>query len=121
MTIPSPAAEYKSKLTTAAEAVAAIANDSDLSIGMAVAEPPALLAALAARVEAGELTGLRPWYFHSLIHAGTTLLRYELLDRVHPHCMFLSPIERFLIQRGEADGEHEDARSDHRPDHQRGG
>ncbi len=104
MTVPSPAAEYKSKLMTAAVAVAEIANDSDISIGMAVAEPPALLAALAARVEAGELTGLRPWYFHSLIHAGTTVLRYELLDRVHPHCMFLSPIERALIQRGEAEG-----------------
>lgn len=32
------------------------------------------------------------------------LLRYELLDRVHPHCMFLSSIERALIRRGEADG-----------------
>lgn len=104
MDMPSPADEYRAKLTTAAQAVAAIANDSDISIGMAVAEPPALLAALAARVEAGELSGLRPWYFHSLIHAGTTLLRYELLDRVHPRCMFLSPIERALIQRGEAEG-----------------
>ena len=103
MDMPSPAAEYRAKLTTAAQAVAAIPNDSDIAIGMAVAEPPALLAALAARVEAGELTGLRPWYFHSLIHAGTTLLRYELLDRVHPRCMFLSPIERALIQRGEAE------------------
>ncbi|MGZ8287208.1 MAG: acetyl-CoA hydrolase/transferase family protein [Allosphingosinicella sp.] len=104
MEMPSPAAEYRAKLTTAPEAVAAIANNSDISIGMAVAEPPALLAALAARVEAGALTGLRPWYFHSLVHAGTTLLRYELLDRVHPHCMFLSPVERALIQRGEAEG-----------------
>jgi itaconate CoA-transferase len=104
MTMPSPAAEYESKLTKAAQAVGAIPNDSDISIGMAVAEPPALLTALAARVEAGDLTGLRPWYFHSLIHAGTTLLRYELLDRVRPHCMFLSPIERSLIQRGEAEG-----------------
>lgn len=104
MDMPSPMDEYRAKLTTASEAVAAIPNDSDISIGMAVAEPPALLAALAARVEAGALTGLRPWYFHSLIHAGTTLLRYELLDRVHPHCMFLSPVERALIKRGEAEG-----------------
>lgn len=99
-----PAAEYRAKLTTAADAVAAIPNDCDISIGMAVAEPPALLSALAARVESGGLTGLRPWYFHSLVHAGTSLLRYELLDRVRPHCMFLSPVERALIQRGEAEG-----------------
>jgi itaconate CoA-transferase len=104
MEMPSPADEYRAKLATASEAVAAIPSDSDISIGMAIAEPPALLAALAARVEAGELTGLRPWYFHSLVHAGTTLLRYELLDRVHPRCMFLSPVERALIQRGEAEG-----------------
>lgn len=98
------AKEYRAKLRTAAEAVSVIADDSDIAIGMAVAEPPALLAALAARVEQGSFSNLRPWYFHSLIHAGTTLLRYELLDRVHPHCMFLSPIERELIRRGEANG-----------------
>ncbi len=104
MKMPSPAADYRAKLRTAPEAVATIPGDADIAIGMAVAEPPALLAALAARVEAGDLAGLKPWYFHSLLHAGTTLLRYELLDRVRPHCMFLSPIERALIQRGEAEG-----------------
>ncbi len=104
MTTPSAAELYRSKVRTAAEAVATIPSGADIAIGMAVAEPPALLTALAARVEAGDLADLRPWYFHSLIHAGTTLLRYELLDRVHPRCMFLSPIERALIRRGEADG-----------------
>lgn len=98
------AEQYRAKLRTADEAAALIADDSDIAIGMAVAEPPALLAALAARIEQGSLTNLRPWYFHSLVHAGTTLLRYELLDRVHPHCMFLSPVERALIRRGETDG-----------------
>lgn len=100
----SVALEYRAKLRTADEAVATVADDADIAIGMAVAEPPALLAALATRVEQGSLTNLRPWYFHSLVHAGTTLLRYELLDRVHPRCMFLSPVERELIRRGEADG-----------------
>jgi len=104
MTNPPAAGEYRAKLCTAAEAVAAIRSGADIALGMAVAEPPALLTALAARVEAGDLNELKPWYFHSLLHAGTTLLRYELLDRVHPHCMFLSPIERALIQRGEAEG-----------------
>ena len=104
MTTPSPAELYRARLRTAAQAVAAIPSGADIAIGMAVAEPPALLTALAARVEAGDLTDLKPWYFHSLIHAGTTLLKYELLDRVHPRCMFLSSIERALIRRGEADG-----------------
>jgi len=104
MTNPLAAEEHRAKLCTAVEAAAAIPSGGDIAFGMAVAEPPALLTALAARVEAGNLTDLKPWYFHSLLHAGTTLLRYELLDRVHPHCMFLSPIERALIQRGEAEG-----------------
>ncbi len=104
MTMLSPSELYDSKRRTAAQAVASIPSGADIAIGMAVAEPPALLAALAARVEAGDLAGLKPWYFHSLLHAGATLLRYELLDRVHPHCMFLSPIERALIQRGAVEG-----------------
>ena len=86
-------AEYRSKLTTAEAAVAAIPCGAAVSMGMAAAEPPALLKALADRVEAGEIAGLKLWYFHSLPHAATTLLRYELLERVRPHCMFLSPID----------------------------
>ena len=68
-------------------------------MGMATAEPPALLTALADRVESGELTDLRLWYFHSMEHAARTILRKDLLDRVRPHCMFLSSVERDLIRR----------------------
>ena len=97
-------AEYRAKLTSADAAVAGIASGAHIAMGMAAAEPPALLAALARRVEAGALDDLKLWYFHSLPHAASTLLRYELLDRVRPHCMFLSPVERALIARGEAEG-----------------
>lgn len=97
-------AEYRSKLTRAEAAVAAIPSGAHVSMGMAAAEPPALLEALAARVQGGNLADLKLWYFHSLPHAAASLLRYELLDRVRPHCMFLSPVERALIARGEADG-----------------
>jgi itaconate CoA-transferase len=96
--------EYRSKLVTAEEGVRVIPAGANVAMGMAVAEPPALLSALAARVEAGELAGLNLWYFHSLLHAGTSVLRYDLLDRIRPHCMFLTAIERELIRRGEADG-----------------
>ena len=61
MTTPSATERYRSKLRTAAEAVATIPSGADIAIGMAVAEPPALLTALAARVEAGDLTDLKPW------------------------------------------------------------
>ena len=95
--------EYRSKLTDAAAAVSAIPSGAHVSMGMAAAEPPALLKAVADRIEAGSLVDLKLWYFHSLPHAATTLLRYELLDRVRPHCMFLSPIERSLIARGDSE------------------
>lgn len=83
-----------------------LACDSDIAMGMAVSEPPALLAALAERVERGGLSELRLWYFHSLDHAGNTVLRPELLDRIRPHCMFLSHIERDLaVKTDQAIGE----------------
>lgn len=96
--------EYRSKIMTAEAAAAQVASGTNIAMGMAAAEPPALLKALADRVEAGNLSDLKLWYFHSLPHAATTLLRYELLDRVRPNCMFLSPVERALIVRGEAEG-----------------
>ena len=97
-------AEYASKRVTADVAVSAIPSGADVAMGMAVAEPPALLAAIAARIEQKSLGALNLWYFHSMEHAAETVLRYDLLDRVRPHCMFLSKVERALIHRGDADG-----------------
>lgn len=97
-------AEYAAKRVTADHAVAGIPSESHMAMGMAVAEPPALLAALAARVESGSLKGLKLWYFHSMTHAADTILRHDLLDRVRPHCMFLSKVERALIRRGDVEG-----------------
>ncbi|MGZ8410696.1 MAG: acetyl-CoA hydrolase/transferase family protein [Hyphomicrobium sp.] len=97
-------AEYAAKRVTAEVGVSLIASDAHVAMGMAVAEPPALLSALAARVERGSIDALKLWYFHSMAHAAETLLRYDLLDRVRPHCMFLSKVERVLIRRGDAEG-----------------
>ncbi|MFO1187293.1 MAG: acetyl-CoA hydrolase/transferase C-terminal domain-containing protein [Alphaproteobacteria bacterium] len=97
-------AEYRSKLTTPETAVSKIASATNISMGMALGEPPALLRALAARLKAGELKDLSLWYFHSMPAAGETVLRYENLERVRPHCMFLGLYERELIKRGEKEG-----------------
>ena len=95
--------EYQRKLCPAAEAVAHIQSGEILVKGMAAAEPPALLAALARRIEAGELTGLRLYYLHSDRHAAATVLRYELMDHIVPFCFFLRETERELIRRGVED------------------
>lgn len=97
--------EYRSKLMTAEAAVAAIPAGAHVAMGMALAEPPALLTALANRLAARTLDDLKLWYFHSLEHAAHTVLRYELLDRVRPHCMFLSSVERALIRQAELTGD----------------
>ncbi|MDE2561032.1 MAG: acetyl-CoA hydrolase/transferase family protein [Sphingomonadales bacterium] len=92
---------YRSKLTSADEAVATLPADCDVAMGMAVAEPPALLAALARRAEAGSLEAMRVWYFHSMEHAARTVFQPRLLGRVRPHCMFLSSVERGLMARSD--------------------
>lgn len=89
---------YRAKLATADEAMASVVPGMDIAMGMAVAEPPALLAALERRIRTADITDLRLWYFHSLDAAGQTVLKRDLLDRLRPRCMFLSSIERALIR-----------------------
>ena len=95
---------YRSKLTTPDQAMVAIPSGSKLSMGMAMAEPPALLKALANRAGAGGIEDLKVYYFEATRIAGETILRYELNDRIHPYCMFISATERALIKRGVEDG-----------------
>jgi itaconate CoA-transferase len=95
---------YRSKLTTPDQAMASIASGSKLSMGMAMAEPPALLKALADRAEAGQIEALKVYYFEATSIAGKTILRYELNEQIQPYCMFVSATERALIKRGMEDG-----------------
>jgi itaconate CoA-transferase len=96
--------QYKAKLTTPADAVGRIASGATLSMGMAMTEPPALLKALADRAAAGKVDDLKIYYFESTRIAGETILCYELADRIHPYCMFVSEVERALIKKGMQDG-----------------
>ncbi len=95
---------YARKRLTASEAANRLESGWRIAMGMALAEPPAILAAIAARAEAEEIDEVKLFYFHSTPHAGATVLRYELLDRIRPHCFFLGPVERALLARGEAEG-----------------
>jgi len=97
-------ATYKSKLTTPEVAVGRIASGVTLSMGMAMTEPPALLKAVADRAAAGKVDDLKVYYYESTRIAGETILRYELTDRIHPYCMFVTDVERALIKRGEQGG-----------------
>ncbi|MGB2075020.1 MAG: acetyl-CoA hydrolase/transferase family protein [Henriciella sp.] len=87
---------YQSKRVTAEQAVAKIGAGEDIAMGMALGEPPGLLAALASRLRSSPLSGLKLWYFHSMLGAAQTVLSYDLMDQIAPHCMFLGPTERAL-------------------------
>jgi itaconate CoA-transferase len=95
---------YQSKLTTPEAAVGRISSGVNLSMGMAISEPPALLKALADRAAAAKVDNLKIYYYESTPVAGETVLRYELTERIHPYCMFIAAVERALIKRGEQDG-----------------
>ena len=92
---------YQSKLTTPEDAITTIGPDTIISMGMAMSEPPALLGSLAARLQANELRDVNIYYFESTKTAANTILRYELLDRIKPYCMFLSRVEREIIKRSD--------------------
>ncbi|WP_367947315.1 acetyl-CoA hydrolase/transferase family protein [Sphingopyxis sp. BSNA05] len=89
--------EYRSRLMSAGDAVRGLQPGAHMAMGMATAEPPALLGALADLAEQGDIDDIKLWYFHSMDHAAETVLRPDLLGRIRPRCMFLSAIERKLL------------------------
>jgi itaconate CoA-transferase len=95
--------EYKSKLMTPATAVELIPSRGTFSMGMAVSEPPALLAALENRAKAGRIEQLRVYYSHSVTAAAMTILKYEYMDVIKPHPFFPTIVERQLFEQGQQD------------------
>ena len=93
-------AQYRRKLTTPEQAVSGIQSGSTLVHGLAAAEPPALLQAIADRVRAGELTNLS---VHSLLpteNVSKTLLSPDLADCVQAFSWFVSKASRSAVRVG---------------------
>ncbi len=91
---------YRSKLKTAEEAASLIPSGTKMAMGMAMAEPPALLKALAERARGGGVEGLKLYYFEATSIAGDTVLAFDLVDRIEPYCMFVTKADRNTIKRG---------------------
>jgi itaconate CoA-transferase len=98
------AADYQQRLTTAAEAMSHVPNDSALALGLSPCQPPALLRALANRAKAKNIGGVRVYYSVSGKHLRNTILRFEHLRRFEPHCLFFGATERELAARARAEG-----------------
>lgn len=92
--------QYRSKLTSPEKAVEGIKSGSTLVHGLAAAEPPALLKAIADRVRAGDLRDLS---VHSLLPTTTvssTLLAPDLADCVQAYSWFVSKLSRSAVKVG---------------------
>ncbi len=92
--------EYKSRLTTAADAIEPIANGETIVYGMSVSQPPALLAALADRARDDKLHGIRLYSFLPLKHALDTVLDPYLADCIQNLSWFVGGADRNLIKTG---------------------
>jgi itaconate CoA-transferase len=95
--------EYRSRVTIAERALRLIPARGSMAISMAVSQPPTLLAALEARIKAGDVEHLRAYYSHS-VPAARAILKYEYMDVIRPHPFFLTQIERELMERGAQEG-----------------
>ncbi len=92
--------EYQRKLTTAAQAVAAIPDSATVVHGMATGEPPALLAAIADRVRSGNLRDLKVFSLLPMANAAATILSPDLAGLLHSHCWFVSGSDREQVRTG---------------------
>ena len=92
--------EYKAKLTTPADAVSAIPQGATLIHGMAAAEPPALLGAVADRARAGDLKDLKAYSLLPMQVAADTILANDLSGIIHAYSWFVSGLDRGLVDCG---------------------
>ncbi len=92
--------EYKKRLTTPDDAVKGIGNGETIVYGMSVAQPPALLAAVAARARADDLRDIKLYSFLPLKHALETVLDPYLADCIENLSWFVGGADRRLVKTG---------------------
>lgn len=97
-----PADQYRTKLKSAAAAAAMIPDGAFVVQGNAVGEPPALLAAIAARARAGGFTRLEMTSLLPLAASAESTLAPDLRGVVHWRSIFASGVDRAALAAGAA-------------------
>lgn len=92
--------EYKQKLVTAEQAATLVKEGDMLVHGFGLAEPPALLMAVANRLRAGDLKRLKVFAGLPFKHMRDTLLATDLMDCVEVHAQFVGAGSRGLVHTG---------------------
>ncbi|BEQ17029.1 4-hydroxybutyrate CoA-transferase [Desulfoferula mesophila] len=95
--------EYRRKLVSPEEAAEAVPEGGALIHGLTMAEPPALLGAIAARVAAGGLSELTVYSLLPTKTACESILAPELCNAVKAYTWFVSACDRDLVDEGVED------------------
>lgn len=95
--------EYRRKRVTADEAVAPVVSGEQVVLGVALAQPPALLEALARRLRADDLQTLQVLYTYALPPLARTLLAPDLVSKVRPKTTFVTAADREWARAGGGD------------------
>lgn len=92
--------EYERKRTTAERAVGLIKDGDTIVHGVTLAEPPALLKAIADRARADDLKQITIYSFNPSKHAGETYLAPDVQDNIFAKSWFLGAAARKLAAVG---------------------
>jgi itaconate CoA-transferase len=92
--------DYKSKLTSFDNAVAAIKDGDTVIHGVTVAEPPGLLGAIAERARAGSLNRIKVYTFNAQKHFARTLGNPDIADVIDSYSWFVSEASRNMVRVG---------------------
>lgn len=92
--------QYTSKLTSPDCAMEHITSGDTVVYGMSIAQPPALLAALADKARKGEVTGLKMYTFLPREPASKTVLSPDLADTIENYSWFVGAADRDSIKVG---------------------
>lgn len=91
---------YERKLTGPEGAIEHVASGDTIVYGMSIAQPPALLAALADRARAGRVSGLKLYTFLPREAAARTVLSPDLADSIEHYSWFVAAADRDSIRVG---------------------
>jgi len=92
--------EYKRKLTTPEKAVGTIKNGDTILHSLSVAEPPALLDAIADRARQGDLKDIKVFTMNPTKYAANSVLAPDVSDCIQTYTWFVGQSDRSLVKVG---------------------
>ncbi|MHB8163758.1 MAG: acetyl-CoA hydrolase/transferase family protein [Methanoregula sp.] len=92
--------QYQEKLTRPDHAMELVKNGDTVVYGMSIAQPPALLAALAIRARKGGVNALKVYTFLPREHASSSVLSPDLADTIENYSWFVGAADRDSVKVG---------------------